>query len=191
MGDRTLARSLGRYFPRIRIAMPSERLKSELVAEAARLEEDSNFTARGHYNAASRWRSSHRWLGIVAATFSALTAAAALKAWAPDVIVISSVVAGVLTAVLAFLKPSEEAERHHRAADQSLAIRNRARFFHKVDLLHEDKTDRDLTEALRVLTEQRNDLLAGAPIIPRHAFRKARRDIEGGTTTHAVDETRT
>jgi len=170
--------------------MASERLVEELKAEAARLEEDSDFTARGHYNAATRWRSGHRWLGVAATIFSAVTAAAALREAAPEVILVSSVIAGVLTAVLTFLKPSEEADRHHRAADQSLAIRNRARFFRNLEVLHEDKTDRDLTEALRVLTEQRNELLAGAPIIPRGAFEKARGDIEAGTTTHAIDAAR-
>jgi hypothetical protein len=170
--------------------MVSERLVEQLKNEAARLEEDSDFTARGHYNAASRWRSGHRWLGVVATIFSAITATAALRDAAPEVIVASSVVAGVLTAVLTFLKPSEEADRHHRAADQSLAIRNRARFFRNIEVLQQDKTDRDLTETLRVLTEQRNEVLAGAPIIPRKAFEQARKDVEAGTTTHAVDSTR-
>jgi len=167
--------------------MPSEKLVQELKKEAERIIEDSDFTAQGHYNAAAAWRFRHRWIGIAATAFSALTAAGALKEWAPASIAIFSVIAGVLTAVFTFLKPSEEADRHHRAADQSLAIRNRVSFFRNLVLMLPDKTDAELVEALQQLAEERNAVLKASPIIPRRAFEQARKDIESGTTTHKVD----
>lgn len=167
--------------------MASERVIEELRKEAERIEEDSDFTAQGHYNASAVWKSGHRWLGILATIASALTAGAALKEYSREAVAICSVIAGVLTAVLTFLRPSEESDRHHRAGDQSLAVRNRVRFFRNIDLLTRDKTDKELVESLRALTDERNVVLKASPIIPRRAFERARKDIEAGTTTHKID----
>jgi hypothetical protein len=168
--------------------MSSDKLLQELRDEASRLEEDCNYSARGHYNAAAGWRICHKCLGVAATGFSALTAAAVLKEWSPISVAVCSVIAALLTAVLTFLKPSDESDRHHRAADQSLVIRNRARFFRNIEAASDEKRERELVETLKRLSEERNAILKSSPIIPKLAYRKAKKDIEKGkTTTHEVD----
>jgi hypothetical protein len=163
-------------------------LIAQLAAESQRIEEDTEFSAKGHYNAAIWWRRCHRSIGIAATIFSGLTAVAALKELAPAVIAVASVIAGLLTGILTFLKPSEEADRHHRAGDKSLVVRNRARFFRNVTLAANDLEGPALIADLQRIADERHAVFASAPVIPPAAYHKAKAGIEQqGESKHRVD----
>ena len=95
--------------------------------------------------------------------------------------------AALLTGVLTFLKPAEEADRHHRAGDQSLVVRNRVRLFRTIDLTL-DKSESELVSKLKRLAEERHAVLKTAPLIPAGAYQKANTAIEvSGESRHRVD----
>jgi hypothetical protein len=159
----------------------------KIAEEAERIEEDAEYSAKGHYNAAERWGRIHTGLGAAATVASAVTAAAALKEAAPIVVAVASVVAALMTGVLTFLKPSDHADRHHRAGDGSLVIKNRARILRNVQLAKVNP-DEDLLLILQTLSDDRHTVLKSAPLIPNRSFREARDGIKRGESRHRVDK---
>jgi hypothetical protein len=165
--------------------MPTDQtLRTELSKEAERIEEDSTFSGKGHYNAVSRWRWGHRLLGTVSATGSAFAAIAVLKQWGAGWAIGAAAVSTLASLVHTTLRPSEEADRHQRAADRYLAIKNRARIYRTIELLAPDASSEQLIEEIKLMSEDVALVGSGAPVIPRHAYKKAKRDIETKRSTN-------
>jgi len=157
----------------------SEELKIELTKECERIEEDALFSGKGHYNAVGRWRWSHRILGLTSAVGSAVAGIAVLKQWAPGFAIGASALATTAAVVLTTLKPSEEADRHQRAGDRYFAIKNRARIFRCIELITLSADEEMLIPSIKSLSADLDNTRSGAPQIPRRAYEKAKRDIEG------------
>jgi hypothetical protein len=88
---------------------------------------------------------------------------------------------------MTFLKPNERAAMHRAAAGKFLALRNDVRFFREIELLQADRLN-EMSERLKALATERNELNQKSPSIPRRAFVAARRGIEEGEATHKVDK---
>ena len=167
-------------------------IKTGLSNEAQRIEEDALFSGKGHYNACGPWQSRHRWLGSLSAILSALAAGVASQHGAPPLIVVTlSVLAAALTAVVTFLKPNEEADRHRRAGDAHFAIKNRARIFRTIELEADGADENKLVDALKTLSTDLDTARGSAPAIPDDAYQKAKREIEmEKTAEYQVDRKR-
>jgi hypothetical protein len=165
-------------------------VKTGLSKEAERIEEDALFSGKGHYNACGPWQSRHRWLGSLSAILSAIAAGVASQQGAPPLVVVTlSVMAAALTAVVTFLKPNEEADRHRRSGDANFAIKNRARVFRTVELEADGAEEAKLVDALKALSSDLDAARAAAPPIPDEAYKKARREIEDEKTAeYSVDK---
>ncbi|MGC4083667.1 MAG: SLATT domain-containing protein [Vicinamibacterales bacterium] len=164
----------------------SDDLTKHFADEASRIEEDTDHSAKGHYNAAEYWGRWHKALGSAATVVSGLAAATALKEAAPAVVAVFSVIAALLSGVMTFLNPSELADRHHRAGDQSLAVRNAARMFRNVELKVAEQSES--VARLKQIAMMRDEVLKSAPVIPNRSYSQAKRGIESGESTHAVDK---
>ena len=167
-------------------------VKLGLGNEAQRIEEDALFSGKGHYNACGPWQSRHRWLGTTSAILSALAAGVASQHGAPALLVVAlSVLAAALTAVVTFLKPNEEADRHRRAGDAHFAIKNRARILRTVELEASGADEAKLIEALKSLSADLDAARSAALPIPDDAYQKAKLSIETeNTAKYRVDKTR-
>jgi len=165
-------------------------VKLGLSNEAQRIEEDALFSGKGHYNACGPWQTRHRWLGSTSAILSALAAGvAAQKGAAPVIVVTLSVLAAALTAVVTFLKPNEEADRHRRAGDAHFAIKNRARIFRTVEMEADGADEAKLVDALKALSADLDAARSSAPAIPEDAYQKAKQAIETEkTANYRVDK---
>ena len=165
-------------------------VRTGLSKEAERIEEDALFSGKGHYNACGPWQSLHRRLGSLSAILSVIAAGVASQQGAPPLVVVAlSVLAAALTAVVTFLKPNEEAERHRRAGDAHLAIKNRARIFRTVELEADGAEEGKLVDALKSLSGDLDAARDAAPPIPEEAYRKAKREIEEEkTAVYRVDK---
>ena len=53
-------------------------LKAKIIDEAKRIEEDCLYSAKGHFEAASKWQKIHRYLGLPAVVLAALSGVSAL-----------------------------------------------------------------------------------------------------------------
>jgi hypothetical protein len=159
---------------------------SALRREAERLEEDTLYSSKGHFNAEDTWVRRNYWLGVPATVLGAVAGATLIKSQ-PEWATAFTLLASLLTGLMTFLKPNERAALHRAAAGQFLALRNEARFFREIELLQSDRLDK-LTERLKELSAARNELNLNSPSIPRRAFVAARKGIEEGEATHKVDK---
>lgn len=161
-------------------------LVTKLADEARRVEEDTEHSFKGHYNAAARWGRYHLWLGLPAALLAAVAGAAAFRdqpEWAGSLALVST----ALTTVLTFLKPSERAEMHKAVAGQYQSLRNQARMFREIGLLDGIAPD-EARAHLFELAEARDELNQRAPAIARGDYELAKRDIESGLARYRTDE---
>lgn len=165
--------------------MSADDLVTAMRLESERLEEDSLFSARGHFEAARTWGHVHLWVGIPTALLAALAGVTAFNNHSTVAGVSAMIVAG-LSAVSTFLNPSEKAQLHHVAGTAFTTVRSQARLFRTVRLL--SAADRDVLEKeLEALVARKNELNEQSPIIPRPAFLRARKGIEAGEAAYAVD----
>lgn len=158
----------------------------KLAEEAKRVEEDSEHSFKGHYNAASRWASYHLWIGLPSALVAASAGAAAFKDQ-PELAGALAFVSTALTTVLTFLKPSERSEMHKTVAAQYQSIRNQTRIFREISL----RDGMELTEAKTRLLEfatTRDELNQKSPSLERRDYEKAKKDIDAGRARYGVDE---
>ncbi len=160
-------------------------LKDKLIAEARRIEEDAEHSAKGHFNAADHWARYHLWIGLPSSVIAAIAGGSAFN----DMPILAGSLAIVSTALmttLTFLKPSEHAENHKAVAGHYLALRNRTRIFRDIEL--EDELD--LAEAkkrLMDLNKTRDELNQASPGIPRKDYEMAKKDIDEGRSRYRVD----
>lgn len=162
-----------------------QQLVSEIAAEASRIEEDALYSGRGHFDAAAAWSRAHYRLGIPTSVLAAIAGGSAIA----DNLTAAAIVGLIVTALSAlstFLNPSDRAHRHHTAGALFNEVRNQARVLRKIDLKttsHEEP----LIERLRALGTERDKLNKTSPQIPRWAFKRARKSIEAGEASYAVD----
>lgn len=158
----------------------------KLATEALRVEEDTEHSAKSHYNAAARWARYHLWLGLPSAVIAALGGAAALNSL-PEVAVGLALLSSALTTVLTFLKPSERSEIHKTVAGHYHALRNRIRLFREIDLV--DGIDPgSAKERLFALAMERDELNQSSPMPARCDYELAKQDIDAGRSRYRVDE---
>lgn len=164
-------------------------VKKRLSDEAERIEEDAEHSSKGHYNAAGPWQAAHLLLGVLSAILSAVAAGVAAQKGADltTVVVGVSLAAGALTATVTFLKPNEQSDRHRRAGDRYLDVKNRARFCRTVEMEATSATEPKLIESLRAIQVDLASARTAAPLIPEWAYRKARKGIAEGQAKHRVD----
>lgn len=154
--------------------------------ELERIEEDCIHSGKAHFNAGTRWGRYHSWLGIPSVVLSALAGTAFFKDEAEIAGLMSAVVA-ILTALMTFMKPSERAAAHKASGDQYLILRNDARVFRQIRLVHACDEPTALA-GMDEFTKRRNELNQASPQFSRSDFEAARKGIEEGEATHRVDK---
>ena len=162
----------------------SQELHDRIIAEAHRIEEDALYSARGHFEAASRWSRVHLWIGIPTTILAAFASVSAFNDLGFAAGITAALVAA-LSAVSTFLSPGERAHSHHAAGGQYSALRNQVRMFYEVAA--HTLTSGDAAARVSGFGKQRDDLNVASPAIPRWAFERARSNIEAGEASYSVD----
>lgn len=162
--------------------------KEKILTEAKRIEEDSLYSAKGHFYAGQCWVNVNLWLGGIASVLAAIAGTSALSKFAYHDIVaggLSIIVAG-LTAVITFINPNEKAAVHQKAGNKYNALRNDTRIFCDIEINEMD--DKKAIDDLKKLNGRRNKLNIESDQIPKWAFEKARRGIEEGEANYKIDK---
>ena len=154
--------------------------------EAARIEEDALYSAKGHWEAAKPWEHRHLWIGVPT---TVCAAAAGVSAFSnhPVVTGVLSVIVAIGSGLNTFLNTNERHRCHRDAGNAYKALNNHARIFRTTEC-GADGDISFLRTKLEELDRRRNELNQGSPLIPRHAFETARRGIEAGEARHQIDE---
>ena len=160
--------------------------RDELRKEAARVEESARYSAQNQFEYSKTWRRVDRWLGGTAALFAAVAAAGGLSEvfsarWAGLV----ALAAAGLGAIASSLGAPKAKDRAHSSANAFLALQQDARIFLQVDL--DDLQDDEAREQLRTLVARQQELNATAEIPSSRSWKRAKRNVEGGTQTYEVD----
>ena len=161
-------------------------LLTKLSAEAHRIEEDAEHSAKGHFNAAERWGRYHLAIGLPSAVLAAIAGGTAFRDM-PEVAGSLAILSTALITVLTFLKPSEHAENHKAVAGQYLALRNQTRLFRELDL-EETPDPNSVKMRLFELANARDDLNQASPSISCIDYEKAKADIDKGYSRYRVDK---
>ncbi len=162
-------------------------VRRRIVADASRIEEDATYSSKGHYNSAAIWESRHMILGIGLAVMSAVGAVVLISPIPNNeaiAAVIATAVAG-FSAVTTFLNPSAKAAQHHQYGSELNSIKDSARRLRTI-VIHTDSPGQ-LNRKLDQLAEEKARINLSAPPILDRAFQQARRGIEAGEATYAVD----
>jgi len=161
-------------------------LTPKLDTEARRIEEDSEHSAKGHFNAADRWSRYHLAVGLPAAILAAIAGGTAFNDM-PELAGSLAILSTALTTILTFLKPSERAENHKSVAGQYLALRNQTRIFREIDLTEEGFND--LTKKRLIgLATHRDELNQSSPNTSRKDYELAKADIDSGFSQYKADK---
>lgn len=160
-------------------------IRAKLEKEACRVEEDSLYSSKGHFEAAAWYGRVHLWLGLPAAILAGIATAFAfadLGIWAG----VLSIVVTALTAVVTFVNPSQRQAMHHAAGVRAHALRSRLRFFREIELVGNAQDD-ELVDRLRAMCEEYQDIRSSSPQIPNWAYGRARKGIEEGQAAYEID----
>lgn len=160
-------------------------LLKELEREAERINEDTDYSSKGHFEASSTWQKVNLWIGIPNVVFAAVAGVSVLEEW-KVVAVVFAAHSVAFAALNTFLGAADKAATHKRFGNEYLTLRNRSRYFVNIKM----KRDLDESELEGLLEDhftRRDDLNCSAPIIPRHAFERARRGIEEGESKNKID----
>lgn len=165
-------------------------VKENMILELRRVEEDTNYSARNCLETATCWGKCYLYLGIPATILAAVSGA--ISAYDGEYSPIAAACLSILIAILAglqtFLNPKDISKNYTDTGNSYLALRNRARIFRTITLeSSKNIEDEKLLLEFNQITALRDELNSNCPSIPRWAYEKAKKNIENGETTHAVD----
>jgi hypothetical protein len=159
--------------------MTVEPTRIKIVEEAKRIENDTSYSAKGHYEAAEYWTRFHLMIGIPTAILSAVAGASALAQFDNHSIIAGflAIVVTTLTAVATFLNPNEKANSHQNVGNKYNALRNKVRVFCNIDSSVESSAQ-ELIKQLKELAKQRDELNQDSLPVSTWAYKKAQKVIE-------------
>ena len=163
----------------------AEPVRGHLEREARRIEEDSLYSSKSHFEAAATWGRIHIWLGLPSAILAAIATVLAFADLGIFAGILALLVTG-LTSVMTFLNPSQRQHEHHVAGTRCHTTRSKARFFREVDLVSE-RTEENLVVQLQSILSEYQQVRADCPPVPDWAYRRARKGIEEGQAAYEVD----
>jgi len=165
------------------------RTKDEVIREAKRIEESLLHSSKGHFEASRFWGNFHLWLGIPVVIMSTMAGASFLTKFEYGNVIagVLSLCVAVISAVMTFLNPNEKVSAHLNAGNSYDALMNETRIFWAVDCWGQ-ASEETLTEKLKYISEQKNELNRKCPQIPKFAYQQAKKGIDAGQAKFTVDE---
>lgn len=177
---------------------PQSKTRLQIVTEAARIEEDVQYSAKKHFITAAFWNRWHFWIGLALVVLSAAAGGSLLTKLGDNGIIggVLSLVVVVLSAVSTFVNAAERATAHHASGASYDALQNKVRIFRTIDCskvaetIEAEAVDNDtLTAKLKDLSDQKDRLNGSCPQTPIWAYAAAKKSIERGEGQHSVDKT--
>ena len=160
-------------------------LREAIALECSRVEEDCLYSAKGSFEAARSWGHVHLILGIPTALIAAVAGVSAFNDY-PEFAGGLAILAAALSAISTFLNPSEKAQAFSQAGNRYNSLKAHARFLREVTA-RTAATPEEQAAELGEIMAKKDKLSQESPIIPRHAFERARKGIEAGEAAYAAE----
>lgn len=161
-----------------------------LLAEGRRVEESAKWSGQNQFEQAKLWRGKNYFVGVPATALGAVAGAATLattvgRFWAG----IAMLTATALTAIMTTLNLSKHKDEALTAANAYLAVQQDARIFCEIRL---PKLEYDEGyQALSELVARIQEVHTSAPLVSKRAYKRTKKNIEGGGQTYEVDDDNT
>jgi hypothetical protein len=160
----------------------------EIRKEIDRIEESATWSAQGQFEHAKFWRLINVGMGVPTSLLAAVSggtglAAAGLRYFAAGCALLAAGLGGAMTT----LNPGRRVAQAQAAANAYLALQTAARQLRLIDL--EVMTPDEARVALQDLTTRRDELNQTADPPGRRAYKRAKKNLEEGGQTYAVDPT--
>ncbi len=160
---------------------------ARLLTEGRRIEESAKWSGQNQFEQAKIWRGSNYIIGVPSAVLGAIAGAATLattvgRLWAG----IAMLASAALTAIMTTLNLSRHKDEALVAANAYLAVQQDARVFCEIDLHKLDYEE--ARQALSELIARLQEVHKSAPLVSKRAYKKAKKNIEGGGQTYKIDE---
>ncbi|MFG2235103.1 SLATT domain-containing protein [Streptomyces sp. NPDC048723] len=157
-----------------------------IAQEADRIHESALWSAQGQFEQAKLWRLINLMLGVPAATLAAISGGTALGGdlgiW-PGVL---ALISAALSATLTTVNASRRMTQAQASANAYLQLQTAARQFLTIDLA--DTNREDARDALRNLTNTRDELNKTSDPPGRLAYKKSSKNISGGGQSYTADQ---
>lgn len=157
-------------------------LREIIKTESTKLSEDLEYIYKAYFSMAERQKALNLWLGVSSIILSAIAGSLAFSRLVPNFEVfagISGFTAATLTALLIFLKPTENSERYLRLGKEYFALREDTRRFCDIEL-YTDQSEHELKSLLDTLIAKKKELDLTSPLLPIRAYGKVKKRIEMG-----------
>lgn len=170
--------------------MSDTEVKIGMIEVMKKIEEDSNYSSRRHFNAGGLFKLLHYVLGIGGVI---LGAAAGVSVFFSGVLSITTggifiITSSVFMGILTFLGPGELSFQHLRAGNEYLNLKKDGGY--ALSVLVKKLSTEDLDKELQTLRERALvlDRYNGVLWTPRMAFYRARKDIRKGYNDYDFQE---
>lgn len=164
-------------------------IKTELIAEASRIEESAIWSAQGQFESAKMWTSWNWVSGGITATCSGV---AGLLTFATDDLQVISGVLAVVAAIFAgihtVMKPDSRAEIAQKSANEYLDLQGEARRVKNLEKYF--LTDKEYGTKLERLASIHSSINKRSHPIPYVAYKIASWNIRKGHQSYDADEIR-
>jgi uncharacterized protein YceK len=152
-----------------------------------RVEESAMYSAQTQFESAKQWRAVNLILGLPASVLAALAGATALASTAGRIVAgILALAAAGFGAILTTVNASHRTNQASAAANAYLEIQSAARQARLIDLPYQ--TIDEARAALAELTARRDEQNRTAEVPNRRAFKKGKKNIEGGGQSYSGDQ---
>jgi hypothetical protein len=157
--------------------------------ELSRIEEAAMYAGQAQFEQAKYWRAVNLCLGVPAAILAAIAGGTALASTAGRVPAgIVALVAAGLSAITTTLNAAQRTEQAQAAGNLYLALQSDARIAREADLPRQSFDD--AREVLAELRKRQDDINASSALPARFAYWRAKKNIESGGQSYAVDPRR-
>lgn len=168
------------------MAKNEKELRTEIINEAIRIEEDAIHSAKSQFEAADTWKRVNLGLGIPAAILSGVAGYSILTELSYLLGGILALIVAALTSLMTFLNPNQKSNTHLNSGNNYLALRNKSRIFRNLIIKTEENT-KELFKQLQELSTERDRLNKNSPQFSWANFRRARAGIKSGQANYRVD----
>jgi hypothetical protein len=160
-------------------------VRQELYKELRRIEEDSLYSMKGHFNAADFWSKINIFMGVTGAIAAAIAGLTSLAEGYQWLITLSALFSAIIIGINTFLNASEKAQAHKSSGNSFYAIRSDARFLSNIE--SSTLNDNNFIAKANNIRERKNKINSEALGIPKYAYQKAKKGIESGEPDYEVD----
>jgi hypothetical protein len=156
-----------------------------IAAEADRIHESALYSSQGQFEQAKLWRLLNLLLGVPAAVLAAVSGGTGLAGHGGVVPGVLALIAAAFGATLTTVNASRRMTQAQVSANAFLQLQTAARQFMAIDLATLNRDD--AREALRNLTNTRDELNKTADPPSRYAYWLSRRNINRGGQAYEAD----